>query len=64
MTQSRRLKPSLVSYGVFQGDMKRTIVAFPVELHKQIRALALDNKSNFGATVRELVIEALEARNK
>lgn len=60
----RHLKPSLVSYGVFQGDMKRTIVSFEVEMHKEIRKLAVNNQSNFAATVRQLVTEALEARNK
>lgn len=63
MKRSYSLKPHQVSYGIIQGDMKRTVVSFPIEQHKQIRKLAVDTQSNFAATVRQLVTEALEARN-
>lgn len=62
MRRSYALKPHQISYGIIQGNMKRTLIAFPIERHKEIRKLAVDNKSNFNATVRQLVDEALEAR--
>lgn len=52
--------PSLVSYGTIQGDKKRTVVSFDVEMHKRIRKLAIADGVCFSEKVRQLVEKGLE----
>jgi hypothetical protein len=57
---TRARKPHEVSYGVIQGDKKRTVVSFDIEMHKTIRRSAIADGVCFSEKVRQLVEKGME----